>query len=80
MSASARSFDPSSPGARLLVQTWLPQRERWLVRRLSGFFINDDGSVVGPGQTMEVDAPSGRQLVQRGSVELISRRVASAHE
>jgi hypothetical protein len=80
MPAPARSFDPSSPGARRLARTWLSHRERWRVRWLSGRFRNPDGSVVEAGQTMEVAAPQGRKLVHEGAAELIDRRIASAHE
>ena len=77
--ASARSFDPESQGARYLARTWGPHRERWRVRILSGQFIKD-GRVLGPGETMELDAPRGRQLVEQGAVVLLGRRIASTFE
>jgi hypothetical protein len=49
---SQRSFDPDAPGARPLAQTWLPHLERRRMRRLHGLFLEDDGNVVRPGETM----------------------------
>lgn len=67
------SFDPNSRGARRLARDWWPHLERWAVRIQTGhFFIEDDGSVVEPGEMMEVPAPHGRQLIERGSAELVS--------
>lgn len=69
------SFDPNSRGARRLTRDWWPHLERWEVRVQAGhFFIEDDGGVVGPGETMEVPAPHGRQLIERGSAALVSTR------
>jgi len=80
MSAPARSFDPHSPGAQHLARTWLPRLELWRVRRLHGPVIETDGSVMTAGTVTEVPAAYGRQLVQDGFAELVSRRIASAHE
>jgi hypothetical protein len=76
----ARSFDPHSPGARHLARTWLPRLELWRVRRLHGPVIDADGSVVTAGTVTEVSASDGQQLVRDGFAELVSRRIASAHE
>lgn len=78
MSAPARSFDPCSPGAQHLAKTWLPHRERWLVRKVVCRCV-DDGSVL-ESETIEVAAPFGRQLVEQGLAEFISRRIISAYE
>lgn len=72
----ARSFDPDSPGARLLAATWAPQRERWTVKR--AVRIRQDGTPI-EFETVEVAAPIGRQMVAAGA-ELISSRVISAHD
>ena len=75
-----RSFHPDTPGARRLARTWLPQLERWKVRGLHGVHLRNDGNVVAPGDTMDVSADRGRELVQLGTVELISRRRVGAHD
>ena len=53
----ARSFDPASPGARLLAATWAPQRERWSIKRAVRF--RKDGTPI-EYETVEVAAPIGR--------------------
>lgn len=73
---TTRSFDPESPGARRLAATWVPQRERWLIKRT--LVVRHDGTPI-EYETVEVSAPDGRQLVADGA-ELIGRRVISAHD
>jgi len=69
------SFDSQSPGAQRLARNWLPHLERWEVRIRPGhIFVEPAGSVVEAGQTMEVAAPQGRQLVERGSADFLSTR------
>jgi hypothetical protein len=80
MAAATPSFDPRSPGARHLARTWVPRLELWQVRMLRGPIIDTDGNVVREGDVIEVPSDDGRQLVQRGSAELVSRRISSAHE
>jgi hypothetical protein len=43
-------------------------------------FIDDDGRVIEPGQTVEVGGPHGRELVKRGSAELVGVRRMRATE
>jgi hypothetical protein len=77
----ALSFDPKSPGARRLARTWVPHLERWELRMTNNRrFIDDDGRVIEPGQTVEVGGPHGRELVERGSAELVGVRLMSASE
>jgi hypothetical protein len=72
----ARSFDPASLGARRLAATWVPQCERWLIKRAVRF--QQDGTPI-EHETVEVAAPDGRRLVAAGA-ELLNRRVISAHD
>ncbi len=43
-------------------------------------FIDNDGRVIEPGQTVEVGGPHGRELVKRGSAELVGVRHIRATE
>jgi hypothetical protein len=70
----APPFDPSSPGARRLAGDWVPHLERWEMRVPdSHTFMQGDGSLIWTGETVEVGAPHGRELVERG-YELVSTR------
>lgn len=74
-------FDPESPGARRLARTWAPHLERWELRMTDNrCFIDDGGRVIEPGQTVEVGGPHGRELVKRGSAELVGVRRMRATE
>ena len=42
-------------------------------------FIDDDGTVIGAGQSIEIGAPGGQQLAERG-YELVSIRRVSARD
>jgi hypothetical protein len=67
-------FDPESPGARRLARDWLPELERWEMQVPGGhFFRLDEDHVVGAGQMMEVGAPAGKLLRERG-YELVGIR------
>ena len=73
MRVTALPFDPRSPGARRLARTWLPELDRWEMRVPSGhvFHVADEG--VGAGHMLEVGAPAGKQLLERG-YELVGIR------
>ena len=65
-------FDYGSPGARRLARDWVPHLERWQMRVPEDhLFVEGDGHMIRAGQTIEVGAPHGQQLVHRG-YELVS--------
>jgi len=72
------AFDPDRRGARRLARTWLPQLERWRIRLNTDYVQGDH--VVEAGDMIEVEAPRGLQLVERGAGELVGIRRASARE
>ena len=72
------AFDPHSRGARRLARTWLPQLERWRIRLNTDYVQGDH--LVEAGDMIEVEAPRGRRLVERGAGELVGIRRASARE
>jgi hypothetical protein len=77
---TADPFDAGSTGARRLARDWVPHLERWEMRVPDGHtFIEDDGRIIRSGQTIEVAARRGRQLVDRG-YDLVSTRRAHRDE
>ena len=67
-------FDPMSAGARRLARDWLPYLERWEMRVPEGhMFTEGDGTVIEAGGRIEVGAPEGPLLVNRG-YQLVSIR------
>ena len=63
---TAWPFDPESPGARRLARDWLPELERWEMRVPSGHVFHEAQGDVTAGETMEVGAPAGKQLLEYG--------------
>jgi hypothetical protein len=71
-------FDPTSAGARRLAREYVPFLERWEMRVPDGhFFTEGDGDVIEAGRTIDVGAPEGQELLQRG-YELVSVRHSGA--
>lgn len=64
--ATALPFDPESPGARRLAPDWLPELEGWEMQIPSAHVFHLPGEDVGAGQTLEVGAPAGEQLLKHG--------------
>lgn len=70
------SFDPYSHGAQRFAHAWVPHLERWKMRAGDGHsYVEDDGHVVQAGDTIEVGAPEGKQLIDFGYELLSVRRV-----
>jgi hypothetical protein len=67
-------FDPESQGAKRLARDWLPELERWEMRVPDGHLFHlADEDIAMAGQTMEVGAPAGKLLLERG-YELVGVR------
>jgi hypothetical protein len=74
------AFDPTSAAARRLARNYLPHLERWDMRVPAGhIFIEDSATLLKPGRRVEVGAPQGRQLAERG-YELVSIRRVRARD
>lgn len=74
-------FDPRSLGAQKLARDWLPHLERWEVCIRAGhLFVEPDGTMVRAGETLEIPAPHGQRMVDRGSAEFVSRYRINARE
>lgn len=76
---AALAFDPQSPGARRLAAGWLETRHRWTVRLTEGIYASKDG-MHEAGSELELPRPLARGLVDGGTAELVSTRIAAAHE
>jgi hypothetical protein len=76
---AAPAFDPQSPGARRLAAGWLETRHRWTVRLTEGLYASKDG-LHEAGSELELPRALARGLVEGGTAELVSTRIAGSRE